>query len=287
MKNSSISWTHATFNPWQGCTKVSAGCAHCYAETLSNRWGKDLWGLGRERQRTSAAYWKQPLAWNREAEKSGERRRVFCASMADVFDSAAPEEWRKDLFALIAQTPWLDWLLLTKRPDYILGYTREGIESIFRENVWLGVSVENQEAAEKRIPILKMIPVAVRFISAEPLLGPLDLNYPIGLFPKGPQYCCSGLDDYGMKDCACAGQPIDPPLIYGISWIIAGGESGPGCRPMNIDWAEDLKRQADAAKVPFFMKQAGGFPNKRESLNDLPSELQVRDFPNLREEEVV
>jgi protein gp37 len=95
MKNSSISWTHHTMNPWVGCTRVSSGCLNCYADALNHRWGKDLWGPGRERQRTSAAYWKQPLAWNREAEKSGERRRVFCASMADVFDSAAPEEWRK------------------------------------------------------------------------------------------------------------------------------------------------------------------------------------------------
>ena len=278
-------------NPWVGCTRVSSGCLNCYADALNHRWGKDLWGPGKERQRTSAAYWKQPLRWDKEAKVAGERRRVFCASMADVFDEEVPKTWLDDLWELIAACPSLDWLILTKRPQRFVEVFRPMMQPggpiSAPDNVWLGVSVENQARAEERIPYLFSVDATVRFLSCEPLLGPLDLNYPIGLFPKGPQYCCSGLDEYGLQDCACAGQPIDPPLIYGISWIIAGGESGHGCRPMNINWAEDLKQQADAAKVPFFMKQMGGFPNKRESLNDLPSELQVRDFPNLLEEEVV
>src|SRR5258708_15937903 len=170
MKNSSIEWTHHTFNPWQGCTKVSAGCAHCYAETLSNRWGKDLWGPGRERQRTSAAYWKQPLRWNKEAAMAGERHRVFCASMADVFDEAVPNEWRMELWELIAKTENLDWLLLTKRPKNALGMLHH-----FWDNVWVGTSVEDQATANERIPILLQIPVRVLFLSCEPLLGPLDL----------------------------------------------------------------------------------------------------------------
>src|SRR3979490_3351945 len=117
MKNSLIEWTHHTWNPWSGCTKVSPGCAHCYAETLSKRWGKDIWGPGKERQRTSAAYWRQPLRWDRESASIGERKRVFCASMADVFDSEVPRQWRSDLFDLIRKTQHLDWLLLTKRPE--------------------------------------------------------------------------------------------------------------------------------------------------------------------------
>src|ERR1700730_14846619 len=104
MKNSSIQWTTHTFNPWSGCTKVSRGCAHCYAETLSKRWDKDIWGPGKERVRTSADYWKQPLAWDREAAAAGERQRVFCASMADVFDKEVPMQWRIDLLALIHKT---------------------------------------------------------------------------------------------------------------------------------------------------------------------------------------
>jgi protein gp37 len=105
MKNSAISWTHHTFNPWIGCTKISPACTHCYADTLNLRYGKDLWGPRKERQKTSRAYWRQPLAWDREAARAGERKRVFCASMADVFDPAVPLEWRVALFELIQRTP--------------------------------------------------------------------------------------------------------------------------------------------------------------------------------------
>jgi protein gp37 len=169
MKNSSIEWTDDTFKPWWGCTKVSPGCTHCYAETLSSRYGKDVWGPGKQRQRMSAKYWEGPLAWDRKV-VPGEIRRVFCASMADVFDPDVPPEWRADLFELIRQTRNLSWLLLTKRPDEIPSL------GLPPETVWLGTSVEDQRRADERIPQLLNIPATVHFLSVEPLLEAVDLG---------------------------------------------------------------------------------------------------------------
>lgn len=247
MKNSKIEWTDATFNPWQGCTKVSPGCANCYAETLSNRWGKDLWGKGKERQRTSVAYWRQPLSWDRDAEKLGVRKRVFCASMADVFDDSVPFQWLEDLFLLIQHTPSLDWLVLTKRPESI----RIAAIGAMPANIWLGVSVEDQERANERIPILMSIRAKVRFLSVEPMLGPVEI---MRLGKHG--------DSHGAPD-----------------WVICGGESGPHCRRMELVWAERLRCECGDNEIPFFMKQLGGYPNKRHELEDFPEDLRVRQFP--------
>lgn len=246
MENTKIEWATHTWNPWEGCTKVSAGCANCYAENRNARFGGGTapnWGKGAPRRRTSEANWREPLKWNREAEKSGTRPRVFCASLADVFDAEVPDEWRADLFRLIRDTPHLDWLLLTKRPENVVPM----LHSAVRENswscdwaaghapvnVWLGASVENQEAADKRIPELMKIPAKVRFLSCEPLLGPVDLMWWIGY------------DD------------SDPFREIGIHWVIAGGESGPHARPMHPDWARSLRNQCSAAGVAFHFKQWG------------------------------
>ena len=260
MKNSKIQWCHHTFNPWIGCTKISSGCQHCYAESLELRWGKDLWGPGKERQRTSKANWQQPLKWNREAEKTGERHRVFCASLADAFDNAVPNEWRIELFSLIAECKHLDWLLLTKRPDVAAAFFdwyRTGFETIFgapyAPNVWLGVSVEDQKRADERIPILRSIPARIRFLSVEPMLGPITL------FASESQYHHS-----------------DSPKL---DWVIVGGESGPHARPMDITWATALQKQCQHAGIAFFMKQLGGHPEKRGELEEFPPQLQVRQFP--------
>jgi protein gp37 len=271
MKNSSINWTHHTFNPWQGCSKVSTGCTHCYAESLSNRWGKDIWGPGKARQRTSLAYWKQPIAWNKEASASGERKRVFCASMADVFDEAVPNLWRFDLFDLIEKTPHLDWLLLTKRPENI---SSSGLP--YLENVWLGTSVENQKTANERIPALTSVRAVVHFLSCEPLLEAIDLEYPESVWPDGPARCCDG------RDCGCMGMPIDPPLMYDVEWIIIGGESGPCCRPMNPEWASEILGQCNPGShyhTAVWIKQMGGHPSKREALRQIPESLRVRELP--------
>lgn len=272
-ENSGISWTHHTFNCWKGCRKVSPACKNCYAESFAKRFGEDFGG---RRILTGDSYWKQPLKWNREAEKTGVRYRVFCASLADVFeewngpihDSKGAElrisedgritdciDWtrpltasdvRTRLFELIDATPNLDWMLLTKRPENILKMWPEPTNNALspfpnkRYNVWLGTTVENQQYADKRIPeLLKCRDLApVLFLSCEPLLGPVDLQ----------RYLFVG-DEGGWE---YAGSPRGF-----INWVIAGGESGPNARPSHPDWFRSLRDQCQAANVPFHFKQWG------------------------------
>ena len=224
--NSSIEWTTHTFNPWWGCTKVSDGCKFCYAETLSKRYGHEVWGPGRSRRLLSDNHWQQPLTWNREAAENGTRSRVFCASMADVFEDGAPEGQLDRLWALIRKTPNLDWQLLTKRPQRIA----ESLPCDWRNgypNVWLGTSVEDSRVVH-RIHDLRQIKATVRFLSIEPLIGALP-NLP----------------------------------LEEIDWAIVGGESGAGARPVQQEWITDIRDQCEAAGVAFFFKQWGGVNKKR------------------------
>lgn len=229
-ENSKIEWTHHTFNPWHGCSKVSPGCDNCYAERDSKRFNGDkvLWGVNADRLELSDSYWKQPIKWDKRSAEKGVRERVFCASMADVFDKNAPEGARERLWALIKATPNLDWLLLTKRignaktmlpDDWGKGYP----------NVWLVISVVNQEEADRDIPKLLDTPAKVRGLSMEPLLGEVKLD---------------GYFDIGIWK-------------YGIDWVIVGGESGNEARPMHPEWVVTLRDQCKAAGVPFFFKQWG------------------------------
>ena len=247
-EQTAIAWTDHTFNPWWGCTKVSPGCDHCYAETLDRRTGGRHWGPHAARRRTSEKNWHQPLRWNQAAERAGVRRRVFCASMADVFDNAVPAAWRADLWDLIRATPSLDWQLLTKRPqniekmlppDWGLGWS----------NVWLGTTVENQVEANRRVPILLDVPAAIRFLSCEPLIGPVDLRS-IDLVGGHEEVLPLGAGWLGR---------LVPGEEEGsrIGWVICGGESGAGARPMHPDWARSLRDQCATAGVPFFFKQWG------------------------------
>jgi protein gp37 len=163
-KDSSIEWTHHTFNPWWGCTKVSPGCKQCYAETFSRRLGQNIWGIRADRRFFGDAHWRQPLKWNAEAAKAHVRRRVFCASMADVFENRAElASVRERLWQLILDTPSLDWLLLTKRPEHVKKFVPWG--DAWPANVWAGVTAENQRWANKRIPLLIEIQAAVRLLS--------------------------------------------------------------------------------------------------------------------------
>ncbi len=293
-----------TFNPWTGCTKVSPGCDHCYAEGWSKRSWHVEWGPHGARRRTSAANWRLPIKWNAEAEASGIRRKVFCASLADVFDNhrSILPEWRADLWAMIAATPHLDWLMLTKRPQNI-GNMLPVPFDFERQypNVWLGTTVENQTEADRRIPQLLNIPAAVRFLSVEPMLGPMDLAPWLA-----PDKFCERCDDgegYGNRcgrsdiprseQCpwtmafqvctdhgpfAADGQPAAVTCdVRTLDWVICGGESGPGARPMHPDWARSLRDQCNAARVPFFMKQMGGV---RKPFAPIPDDLMVREFPN-------
>jgi len=224
-----ISWATSTFNPWIGCTKVSPGCDHCYAEELATRRLGVAWGPHAARRRTAPGNWRQPLRWNRQAAESGRPWRVFCSSLADVFDNRAPEGAREDLWALIRATPALTWMLLTKRPQNIAAMLPADWGGGYR-NVWLGTSAENQEEADRRIPHLAAIPAELRFLSCEPLLGLVD---------------------------------VARWLRVSIDWVIVGGESGSCARPMDPAWALDMRDQCvGAERLPFHFKQWGGWAPK-------------------------
>jgi protein gp37 len=241
-QNSSIEWTDHTFNPWWGCSKVSPACDNCYAELWAKRMGHRVWGSRADRRFFSDSHWNEPLAWNEEASIVRKRKRVFCASMADVFErrnELTPKRTR--LWNLIDQTPWLDWLLLTKRPQNI--HQMAPWKKDWPANVWLGTTVESQPFAEKRLPFLLQNGAVVRFLSCEPLLGPLDLS---AWFHK------SGL--------------------HSIDWVIAGGESGPRSRPMHPDWVSNLLRQCQSAKVPFHFKQWGHWAPTTAITEDVPAQ---------------
>lgn len=254
--NTNIEWCDHTFNPWEGCQKVGPGCDHCYAETRNARFGGGTavnWGPGAPRRRTSAANWNLPLRWNAQADAfmalHGRRQRVFCASLADVFDNAVPAEWRADLFDLILRTPHLDWLLLTKRIGNVqamLPPTVNAFPKVF-PNVWIGATVVNQAEADRDIPKLLAVSAAKRFLSMEPLLGPVDLRL------KREQPCTMCVS----WNCDLHGKPDDAPCLRRVDWVIVGGESGPGARPMHPDWARGLRDQCTAARVPFLFKQWG------------------------------
>lgn len=279
VENSKIEWTDHTFNAWTGCQKVSPACDNCYAEGWAKRSGLVKWGPGEKRRRTSPAYWQQPLKWNRIAERDGVRRKVFCASLADVFDNRVPDEWRADLWLLISATPHLDWLLLTKRPQNILKMaphmaSRPGMMWPW-PNVWLGTTAENQEEANRRIPHLLAVPAAKRFLSCEPLLGPVDLTDLRGTDHQGTCHRNALTGETWHPGCGSDSSTTwrDGPRI---DWVITGGESGPGARPMHPDWARDLRDQSQAAGVPFFFKQWGEWaPHQPKAGGDLGGDVRA------------
>lgn len=235
-ENSKIEWTDNTFNPWWGCTRVSEGCVNCYAETFARRFGVQ-WGPQAERRMAGPDMWAKPLAWNRKAKREGVRRRVFCASMADVFEDRRDlDAGRLRLFRMIEDTPYLDWLLLTKRPENMSVLTPDDWRTRWPVNAWAMTTVENQREADKRIPELVKVPAVVRGLSCEPLLERIDLELRGRNYGIGTEY---------------------------VNWVICGGESGHGARPMQPDWALDLRNQCMSAGVPFFFKQWGGVNKQR------------------------
>lgn len=284
--NSNIEWCHHTFSPWHGCSKISPGCKHCYAETLTKRFGGDYWGNS-PRKMMSDAYWKEPLKWARDARNSGTRQRVFCASMADVFEDR-PElvEPRKRLEGLIFDTAdALDWLLLTKRPDNVPGMMPVDVTRL----CWLGTSVEDQEQADKRIPHLLKCAAAVRFLSCEPLLGPVDLE----TIPDTTERVVAQYKPLCGLRWEWTGRGIELiPKMRGprLDWIVVGGESGPGARPFHVEWARSIQEQCKAAGVAFFNKQLGSNPymdgkplrltdRKGGDMSEWPADLRVRETP--------
>lgn len=286
-ENTKIEWAHHTFNPWYGCQRVGPGCDHCYAEGWAKRSGLVQWGAGADRRRSSEAIWRKPLHWNRQAEiqhnawqafkeahpgltdaqlieagfSKPERPRVFCASLADVFDNAVPASWRADLFQLIERTPYLDWLLVTKRignvrdmapVSWIGGPIQHGpdpsnIHGGWPPNVWLGITVVNQSEADRDIPKLLALPARVRFLSMEPLLGPVDLRFHIFSEPTGNFRTHAGKRQMELRK----------PADGGLHWVIVGGESGPNARPMHPGWVQSLRDQCLSSGIAFLFKQWG------------------------------
>jgi protein gp37 len=318
-----IAWTDSTFNPHIGCAKVAAGCTNCYAESYANRYGKAQWGVDGTRVKTSDSYWKQPIKWNKDAEKAGRRHRVFCASLADVFEDwkgpihnskglkiiATDEKLgrpsmksgpltmdhiRKDLFKLIDDTPKLDWLLLTKRPENIV---KMWPDDRSRSNVWLLTSVATQGDAVRNIPYLvkcrDLVPVLG--VSAEPLIGPLDLNQlwiedkDAREIDKPVYHVYDSLTGFKAHN---GGGHTNPARA--LDWVIIGGESGPGARTFTIGWAKDIVRACKKNEVPVFVKQMGSNPVNREGercptiterkggdMSEWPEEIRVREFPEV------
>lgn len=292
-----ISWADKTFNPWIGCTKVSEGCRNCYAERRSQRFPQQgQWGPGALRKRTSAANWRKPILWDRASAKAIEEERhrrlsdpgviwgdmlpkprVFCASLADWLDEEASAQDLADLLALIERTPNLNWLLLTKRPENWrerLGEAADARSAVEApgaqlaerwlagdapDNVWVGTSVEDQ-AATARIEHLLKIPARVRFLSCEPLISAVDLTPHFG--PR--RVVCDGETHYTRPHAdpihveaeERTGYSVRPPRIH---WVIAGGESGPGARPMHPEWVRSLRDQCQEAGVAFHFKQWGAW----------------------------
>ncbi len=261
MKDTKIEWARHTFNPWIGCTKVTAACDNCYAEArMDHRLKTVQWGPHGERKRTTAQYWRQPIAWNKAAIAAGERHFVFCASLADVFDNQVDAQWRADLFNLIRATPQLVWLLLTKRPGNIVKMVEAagGLPA----NVALGTSCGDQDDADRNVPLLLAAAAELRpiftFVSAEPLLGPIQLgalSWPKNKHDRRNWF----IDALRGRFCSDAGDGGSFPAK--LDWIIVGGESGPGARPMHPQWVHRIRTQCEAAGTAFFFKQWGEWKN--------------------------
>lgn len=275
--NSKIEWTDHTANFWWGCVKVSPGCEHCYAETLVKRWGGDnIWGPPKTTSREfKAGVWRELPRWNRKAQAEGKRRRVFVQSMSDFFeDHPDVGEWRSRALGMMEALGGLDFQVLTKRPENVRGMLspRYFEEGGWPENIWIGVSVEDQKRADERIPLLLEFPAPVRFLSCEPLLGPLDLWAFSGAHGSfGSSWDHRGTYGYYQIATGRIGSLLEIP---GIDWVIAGGESGPGKRPMDLAWARSLRDQCHDAGVAFFMKQI-------DKVQPIPADLMIREFPAL------
>lgn len=267
-----ISWCDKTFAPWFGCTKVSPACDGCYSEHLTvTRFKKAQWGPHAERVRSAKSTWKQPLAWNRKAEKDGTRPFVFCSHLSDVFDNQVAPEWRQDLFDLIRATPHLTWLLLTKRPQNIvrlftntlrdtngyLGIPEEhGPQDFWPRNAAIGCTVVTQTEADRDIPHLLRAKAALSpafaFVSMEPLLEAVDLT---DVANDGDSYW-DALTGHPADDT------IDGVACEKLDWVITGGETDQGkhkARPTHPDWFRSLRDQCTAAGVAHHHKQNGEF----------------------------
>ena len=318
------------------CQKVSPGCTACYSENIVRRfWSKDATSpfKGFTAQTIISGEFVLDEKQLKSVLKHKKPCRIFWCDMTDAFGEWVPFWMIDACFAVCALTPHITHMFLTKRPERMLEYynhlkdaanawapkTNDGTFSCsdvlnlrhlarhtidrhtYAEafpyhpwpmpNIWVGTSCENQKYADERIPILCQIPAKVHFISAEPLIGEIDLEYPKTIWPDGPPMCCSGVE------CGCQGMPTEPPLCYGLSWCIVGGESGPKARPCHLSWIKSLVDQCRRWNISPFVKQLGGnipdedqnyiqrvtgksvHDSKGGNLEEFPPELRVREFP--------
>jgi len=267
-KTTNIKWTDASLNFWHGCMKVSPGCTHCYAETLSKRYGRDIWGppATTQRMRTKGP-WKDIWTWNAEAWKAGERKKVFVMSMGDFFeDHPEVTPWREEACEILAKLPWLDIQILTKRPENIARMVPAWWLLDWPKNIWIGTSVENQGTAWDRCAALARIPAPIRFLSVEPMLEWIDLGFDVWFDP-----------DYYDGKIERPRDGIAKQYKDIIQWVIVGGESGANRRPLEISWIESIVNQCKHSGVPVFVKQDSGmYPGKQ---GRIPNELFIQEFP--------
>lgn len=286
MSESRIEWTDRVWNPITGCTPISPGCDNCYAERMSKRFA-ETWRLPAENPFKVTLHperLEQPLNWKKAC-------KIFVCSMSDLFHDDVPDDFIMQVFSTMAHAQWYHghiFLVLTKRPErmkHIIEIIKADIEEQARpirnangtttrrlhfafplNNIWIGVTAENQEQADKRIPILLQTPAAKRFVSVEPMLGEVDLSH----FKDGSWYDAEGADYYDALNGSAYWANGDHGLSEGpkLDWVICGGESGPGARPMHPEWARSLRDQCQAAGVPFFFKQWGEFCAISQMTND-------------------
>jgi protein gp37 len=238
-----IEWTDESWNPITGCNKISLGCKFCYAERMAKRL------VGRCGYPTNDPFkvtlhpdrLEQPLRWRKN-------RKVFVCSMGDLFHNDVPEDYIAKIFAVMRQGRQHVFQILTKRPERMLRYFSTHAEP--EPWIWLGVSVEDQDAADHRIPFLLRMPKSIKFVSVEPLLGPVDLCH---IQHNGEFEVNALTGDHGVL------RPLRGRSEKTINWVIVGGESGPGARPMNPHWALRIKNQCVNNNIPFFFKQWGEF----------------------------
>ena len=280
-----IQWTEATWNPVTGCSKVSAGCKFCYAEKMAERlkaMGAPGYAAGFD-VTLQPDMLDRPLRWRRP-------RLIFVNSMSDLFHELVPEDYVARVFDVMARAPQHTFQVLTKRAARLAELAPR---LPWPDNVWMGVSVEDQRGTAERIPFLLSVPAAVRFLSMEPLLGPVALDLRErwdGGCPGG----CLGSDLHTAQDgaerCRRCGYPLGGTPRPPLDWLIVGGESGPGARPMAVEWAADILRQAQAADVPVFVKQLGAVWARQNGARhqkggepvEWPEHLRVRAMPARR-----
>jgi len=269
-KDSKIEWTDHTFNPWWGCVPRGMGCVHCYAKDFAERMGYDVWGTDNPRRVFKEKHWYEPIRWNQAAHKIGERHKVFCGSMCDIFETRGCREYnqalnteREKLWNLIDATPHLIWLLLTKRPENIWKLLPDyWILSDVPSNVWFGVSTSTQAELDELWTILDSethyLQPSVLFLSLEPLVEPVDLTMV-------------------LTEIDCGDEEHDW-WTRAPDWVILGAESGRKRRPFDAAWAVGPYEQCHKLGIPFFGKQDSGL---RPGMPLLINGQEVKEFPDV------